>query len=344
MKVLIAEDERVGRQLLKHYLLEWGHQVSEAEDGVQALEMYRADKPEVVITDWTMPRLDGLELAKRVRALGQQGWPFSYIIMLTARAGQDDLVAGLIQGAADDYVIKPFDPAELRARLQVGERTVRLERALSDYNRSLKAKVYEQTQQIRQSQEETIIRLLAALQHRDVETGDHVRRIGLFSALVAQQLGWTLEQVENIRLAAPMHDIGKIGVPDAVLRKPGRLTPAEFEIIKTHTVVGRDILGGSSFAMLQMAEEIAHGHHERWDGGGYPRGLAGANIPEEARIVALADCYDAMSCDRVYRQAMTQDEVLAIMAQGRGSHFDPRLYDVFMGVLPQIQRILAENT
>ncbi|MFH1033479.1 MAG: HD domain-containing phosphohydrolase [Pseudomonadota bacterium] len=343
MKILLAEDEPVSRLLLQHYLQEWGHQVSLAENGRQALERFLAGKQDMVITDWAMPEMDGVELARHIRSLGTEGWPYVYIIMLTGRSSHQDVAQGLIQGAVDDYVIKPFDPGELRARLQVGERTVRLERTLSDYSRGLEAKVRQQTRQIRRSQEETIIRLLAALEHRDVETGDHVRRIGLYSARLAESLGWSPEDVDNIQLAAPMHDIGKIGVPDAVLRKPGALTSEEFEIIKTHCQVGRDILAGSRFAMLQMAEAIAHGHHERWGGGGYPRGLAGEDIPEAARIVALVDAFDAMSCDRVYRPAMSMEQVLEIMQRGRGGHFEPRLYDKFMELLPELRDILSSN-
>ncbi len=343
MRILVAEDEAVSSRLLEHYLSLWGHKALMAGNGRQALGIFQDNQVDLVLTDWTMPEMDGVELARRVRGLGRQGWPYVYIIMLTARSGRDDVVRGLEEGTVDDYVTKPFDPAELRARLQVGERTVRLERALSEYNRSLEAKVRQQTRQIRRSQEETIIRLLAALEHRDVETGAHVRRIGLISAMLADNLGWTAEEVENIRLAAPMHDIGKIGVPDSVLHKPGPLTAGEFEVIKTHTTVGRDILGGSSYPMLQMAEAIAHCHHERWDGGGYPQGLVGLDIPRPARVVALADAFDAMSCDRVYRPAMAEGRVLDILRQGRGSHFEPEVLDLFLGLLPEVRRILVAN-
>ncbi|MFH1058461.1 MAG: HD domain-containing phosphohydrolase [Pseudomonadota bacterium] len=339
MRVLVVEDEAVSRNLLQHYLQRWGHEVTSVTDGAQALAAFLAQPVEIVITDWTMPRMDGLELAGRIRDLGREGWPFVYIIMLTGRDRLEDRVQGLEQGAVDDYVVKPFEPAELKARVLVGERTVHLERQLSEVNRTLEQKVRRQTRVIRRSQEETIHRLLTALQHRDVETGDHVRRIGLMSAAMAEALGWPAEAVENIRVAAPMHDIGKIGVPDRVLRKPGKLTPEEFEAIKTHCAVGHGILGGSQLPMLTMADDIAYCHHERWDGGGYPRGLAGADIPEAARIVAVVDSFDAMTSDRVYRTAMAEDETLAILHSGRGNHLDPRLLDVFLAQLPAIRQI-----
>ncbi|MFZ5586081.1 MAG: HD domain-containing phosphohydrolase [Thermodesulfobacteriota bacterium] len=339
MRVLVAEDEAVSRNLLGHYLQRWGHEVISVTDGAQALEAFLSQPVEIVVTDWIMPRMDGLELAGRIRDLGREGWPFVYIIMLTGRDRLEDRVRGLEQGAADDYVVKPFEPAELKARLLVGERTVRLERQLSEINRTLEQKVRRQTRVIRRSQEETIHRLLMALQHRDVETGDHVRRIGLMSAAMAEALGWPAEAVENIRVAAPMHDIGKIGVPDRVLRKPGRLDAEEFAAIKTHCAVGHGILGGSQLTMLRMADDIAFCHHEHWDGGGYPRGLAGEDIPEAARIVAVVDSFDAMTSDRVYRGAMPEEEALAIMRQGRGSHLDPRLLDVFLAQLPAMRQI-----
>jgi len=214
---------------------------------------------------------------------------------------------------------------------------------LREYGEGLEKIVRKQTRLIRQTQEETIIRLLTALESRDEETGGHVRRIGLFSAHLAGAAGWSQKQVEDIRLAAPMHDIGKIGVPDAILQKNGSLTTEEFEVIKSHTVIGGQILGDSEFPMLQMAHEIALFHHERWKGGGYPENLNGEGIPAAARIVALVDVYDALSQDRVYRKASPEEEVLEKMQKARGSHFDPDFYDLFIQSIPDFRRIAAEN-
>ena len=342
MNILIAEDDAITLRRLQHFLEKWDHHVVTAVNGEDALEKFMAQDVELVITDWMMPKMDGMELVRRIRSGGSDK-PYVYTILLTSRGEKEDVVKGLSEVGVDDYVVKPFEPDELRARLSVGERTVRLERTLREYGKGLEKIVRMQTRLIRKTQEETIIRLLTALESRDEETGGHVRRIGLFSAHLAEKAGWTREEVEDIQLAAPMHDIGKIGVPDAILQKEGPLTTDEFEIIKSHTTIGGQILGDSEFPMLQMAHEIALFHHERWDGGGYPEDLNGEDIPVAARIVALVDVYDALSQDRVYRKACPIDKVLENMRKSRGSHFDPEFFDLFLDSIPDFQRIAAEN-
>ncbi len=342
MNILIAEDDAITRRRLQHFLEKWGHFVIPSENGLDALENFLSKEVDMVITDWMMPEMNGLDLVKHVRSRGREK-PYVYTILLTSRGDKEDVVKGLSEGGVDDYVVKPFEPDELRARLSVGERTVRLERALREYGEGLEKIVRKQTQLIRQTQEETIIRLLTALESRDEETGGHVRRIGLFSALLADAAGWPKQQVEDIRLAAPMHDIGKIGVPDAILQKNGPLTGDEFEIIKSHTEIGGEILGDSEFPMLQMAHEIALYHHEKWTGKGYPKNISGENIPAAARIVALVDVYDALSQDRVYRKASPEHEVIKNMEEGRGSHFDPYYYDLFVRSIPDFKEIAKKN-
>jgi CHASE1-domain containing sensor protein len=212
-----------------------------------------------------------------------------------------------------------------------------------DQQEYLEEKVREQTADIRRANEEVIDRLVSAAQWSDEETGMHIRRTGLLSEVLARAAGWFGDDVEALRQAAPMHDIGKIGIPDAILQKPGKLTPDEFAVMKTHTRIGADILSGSKALMLQMAREIALNHHERWDGKGYPRGLTGKTIPECARIVAIVDVYDALSHDRVYRPALPESEVLTIMQQGAGTHFDPLLMTFFFLHLAEIRRIAQEH-
>ncbi len=342
MNILIAEDDAITLRRLQHFLEKWDHHVTTAANGVEALEKFLDQDVELVITDWMMPEMDGMELVRQIRSGGRDK-PYVYTILLTSRGEKEDVVKGLSEVGVDDYVVKPFEPDELRARLSVGERTVRLERTLREYGKGLEKIVRMQTRLIRKTQEETIIRLLTALESRDEETGGHVRRIGLFSAHLAEAAGWTQEEVEDIRLAAPMHDIGKIGVPDAILRKEGPLTTDEFEVIKSHTTIGGQILGDSEFPMLQMAHEIALYHHERFDGGGYPEDRNGEDIPVAARIVALVDVYDALSQDRVYRKACPLEEVLESMRKSRGSHFDPDLFDLFLEAIPDFRRIAAKN-
>ncbi len=342
MKILIAEDDGVTRRRLQHFLEKWDHQVITSENGLTALEHFLSKDIDIVITDWMMPEMDGLELVGHIRSRGREK-PYVYTILLTSRGDKEDVVKGLSEVGVDDYVVKPFEPDELRARLTVGERTVRLERTLREYGEGLEKIVQKQTRMIRQTQEETIIRLLTALESRSEETGGHVRRIGLYSAYLAEAAGWTKQQVDDIRLAAPMHDIGKIGVPDAILQKEGPLTTEEFEVIKSHTTIGGQILGDSEFPMLQLAHDIALFHHEKWEGNGYPENRSGEEIPEAARIVALVDVYDALSQDRVYRKADAIDEVLRKMNKAKGNHFDPNYYNLFVESQPAFQQIAREN-
>ena len=342
MNILIAEDERINLSRLLRFLEKWGNRVYATNNGLEALETFLSEDIDIIITDWMMPKMDGLELVKHIR--GQAGSkPYVYIMLLTSRSDRDDIVRGFSEAGVDDYIVKPFDPEELKARLSVGERTVRLERTLRDYGRGLEKIVRRQTRVIRKTQEETIYRLLSALESRDEETGGHVRRIAHFSAHLAREAGWQSNRIEDLLLAAPMHDIGKIGVPDTILLKKGRLTAEEFDRIKSHTTIGANILKNSEYPMLQLAEEIAISHHEKWDGSGYPRGLAGEDIPESGRIVALVDVYDALSNDRVYRDASPEDEVIRIMREGRGAHFDADFFDLFIDSLPEFRRIAKEN-
>jgi len=241
------------------------------------------------------------------------------------------------------YLLKPIESGELifQAKKALKRRDLIVERR--QYTATLESQVRQQMQAVRRAHEETILRLLSASRYRDEETGAHVKRTGLYCELFAEVLGWPSEQVQNIRLAAPMHDLGKIGIPDAILQKPSYLTPEEFVVMKTHTIIGARMLEGSESAILQMAHEIAMAHHERWDGSGYPRGLAGLAIPESARILAIVDVYDALTHRRVYHEAVAEEAAMGIMEEGCGKHFDPFLFGVFRALLPEIRRIAQQN-
>lgn len=342
MNILIAEDDAITLSQICHFLEKWNHHVITAKDGMEALEKFLSVDVDIVLTDWNMPKMDGLELVRHISKHSHDK-PYVYVIFLTSRCDKDDVVAALSEEGVDDYLVKPFNPDEMMARIGVGQRTVRLERALKEYGQGLEKIVQKQTRVIRETQEETIYRLLTALETRDEETGGHVRRIALSSAFMAEALGWEADKIEDLRLAAPMHDIGKIGVPDAILQKPGKLTAQEFRIMKTHTTIGGQILAGSHYRMLQIAHDIAVSHHEKWNGNGYPKGLAGENIPLAGRILAVVDVFDALSHDRVYHKTEPEENVLRIMQEGRGSHFDPKLYDLFLELLPKVRVAAAEN-
>lgn len=341
MNILLAEDDTISRKRLAKLLTSWQHQVFENVDGLQAMELFMSSDHDfhMVITDWVMPNLSGLELVKMIRSKNI-GKPYVYIIFLTGKDEKQDIVDALQSAGADDYLTKPFDSNELNARVGVGERIVNLERNLSSYSRGLELIVQQQTQVIREAREELVMRLMSSLQFKDDETGNHVRRIGAYCEAMARSLQWPDEKVEHLRIAASMHDLGKIGVPDSVLKKPARLTEEEYEIIKRHPQIGADILAGTEYPLIETARLISLHHHEKWAGNGYPNGLAGEDISMEGRIVAIADVYDALSNDRVYRPALPQKEVLDIMRQGRGSHFDPEVFDVFLELIDTMQEIL----
>ena len=207
----------------------------------------------------------------------------------------------------------------------------------------MQAECIGQKKKLRAHEEEIAIRLLSAAKHRDQETAAHVRRIGLYAEAMAKALGWSDALAADIRVAAPMHDIGKIGIPDRILLKPGKLTEDEFELMKTHAAIGEDMLSGSNIDLLDMGAEIALCHHERWDGKGYPRGLKGAEIPLTARITTIVDVYDALSHKRVYKKAFDQNSTLSIMSDMVDTHFDPELYAIFIENLPVMKAIKEAN-
>ncbi len=217
--------------------------------------------------------------------------------------------------------------------LQIGREGVLLKNVLEQ-------EVRKRTADIRAREEEIALRLICAADSRDDgETGSHIRRLGLYSELMAKHLDWRQDKIDEIRIAAPMHDIGKIGIPDSILKKPGKLTAEEYELMKTHAEIGAKILSNSQSELVKMAREIALGHHERWDGTGYPKGLKGKQIPISARIVAIADVFDALIHKRVYKKEMSIDEAIKIMQQGRGSHFDPKLFDLFIELKDEMSQI-----
>jgi putative two-component system response regulator len=262
--------------------------------------------------------------------------------MLTGLNDTQTAIKALSAGASG-YLIKPVSPEELLFQTHRSLDHRRLVLDNRNYTVDLERRVLRQTAEIRLAHEETIHRLVAAASMRDEETGAHIRRVGLYSELLAEAIGWSTEVCEQLRLAAPMHDVGKIGIPDAILRKPDKLTTDEYEIMKRHTLIGANVLAGSRSPVLLLAREITLNHHERWDGGGYPNGKQGDEIPETARIVSIVDVYDALTHDRVYRPALSQDASLELMERGRGTQFDPVLLRLFMSLAAEMQRISSEN-
>jgi putative two-component system response regulator len=265
------------------------------------------------------------------------------VLVLTADATSDTKHQALALGARD-FLTKPFDPEEVRLRVSNLLEMRQLQLRVSAHTDELETQVRHRTAELNTARLEVIQRLALAAEYRDDDTHLHAQRIGHTTGLLAAGMGLTSDAVERSRRAAPLHDIGKIAIPDAILCKPGKLTSAEFAVMKTHAALGARLLAGSQSPVLRMAHQIALGHHERWDGSGYPSGLHGTEIPEVARIVAIVDVYDALSHDRIYRPALPESEVLKILRAGRGSHFDPELLDVFMSLLPEMRTIAQTVT
>jgi len=344
MHILFAEDQAMERFFLSSHLRAMGHTVTETANGQEALEALiansssREEEISMLITDWDMPVMSGIELAIKAREIRDNR--YLYIILLTGKGDSYDRVKGFAEGGVDDYVVKPFEIDEVKLRIQVGLRLMQAERSLRDYSNGLERIVQQQTQVIRNTQSEIISRLFNALQSRHAETGSHVRRIGVMSAYLARVLGWATREIDLIQGAAPLHDVGKIGISDDILLKPGALTATERLAIQKHTTIGGKILSGSTSALIQMAERIAVSHHENWDGSGYPSGISGENIPIEARIVSVVDVYDALRSDRVYRKGFDEDTVLTMLREDRGIKFDPWIFDIFINHVDSIRELL----
>lgn len=325
MRVLIADDDLVTTELLRRTLVHAGYDVATATDGVKALAAIETGGFRVLVCDWEMPGLTGPELCRQIR-LKDDG--HVYVIMLTSRSGASSIVEALAAGA-DEFLSKPVEPNELLMRVRTGARIISLE-----------------------TREMAIFALAKLAESRDNDSGAHLERVREYACIMARALrarnepGVDDEFIRNIYLTTPLHDIGTIGIPDAVLLKPGLLTEDEFAIMKRHTVVGAETIDavlrtspGASF--LSMARDIALTHHEKWDGTGYPSGLQGAAIPLAGRIVALADIYDALTTKRTYKTALPHVVARGVIIEGANRHFDPQLVEIFIERQTEFQEVLA---
>lgn len=337
MKVAIVDDTPVNLLLMEKLV---AHQPDCVPmpfgDPAAGLRWCLDNEPDLIIVDYMMPVMDGLEFIQRVRAMhDRDDVP---ILMVTANHERQTRYDALMRGA-NDFLTKPIDKNEFEPRVR---NMLRLRQAHLDTRQRaeiLAEEVRRATTEIFQRERETITRLARAAEFRDPETGAHIQRMARYSALIAERLGMSREQVDNILQAAPMHDVGKLGIPDYILLKPGRLNPEEREIMKQHAMIGHDILKDSASVVVQLGASIALSHHEKYDGTGYPRGLAGEGIPVEGRIVAVADVFDAITSERPYKKSWPIDEALAFLREGRGTHFDPACIDIFFDSLDEVLRI-----
>jgi len=336
-RIMVVDDEPANLKLLALILRTEGYgEVELVQDPREVLERYTAARPDLILLDINMPHLDGFEVMAQLNALDD---PLAApIVVLTAQSGEDFVLRALSAGASD-YLTKPFNRRELLARVHNTLMARLAMRMLHDQNGALEALVRERTLELRKSRLDIVRRLGRASEFRDNETGQHIMRMSHVSALLAQRIGWNDDACELILNASPLHDVGKIGIPDGILLKPGPLSADERDVMQTHTTIGANILSGSENELLIMARDIALSHHEKWDGSGYPDRLAGAQIPLAARIVAITDVFDALTSERPYKKAWTVDDALRFMVDNAGLHFDPQLLSAFQELVPQIQHI-----
>jgi putative two-component system response regulator len=329
--ILVADDTPENIDLLSA-LLRQDYRVKVATSGEKALAIVNStEPPDLILLDIMMPGMNGYDVCRRIKANpDRRGIP---IIFVTAMTSIEDERLGLEVGAVD-YITKPISPPIVAAR-------VRTHLALYDQTRVLEDRVRERTAELFASRQQIIRRLGRAAEFRDNETGNHVIRMSYYARLIAQAIGLGPEATELLFNTASMHDIGKIGIPDAVLLKPGPLSKAEWAVMRQHPEIGAEIIGEHDDELLQTARTIALTHHERFDGSGYPRGLIGEDIPLFGRIVAIADVFDALMTARPYKPAMPIDETLQVMGRNTGLHFDPALMEVLPSVLPDMLRINA---
>ena len=344
-RILIVDDEQRNRRLLAAILEAEGYRPAEAADGEAALDYARRSPPDMILLDIMMPGMDGYEVARALKAdAATKGIP---IVMVTALDDRDARLRGLEAGA-EEFVTKPVDRNELRVRVRNLLRLKEFSDFLAGHNRILDAQVKERTRQLLASYRETIATMTRAASYKDEETGAHVARISFYTVEIAQALGLDAEFCDVIHYASPMHDVGKIAIPDAILLKPGGFEPHEWEVMKSHAGLGGKLLRGTDSPYLVMGAEIADGHHERWDGGGYPLGLAGEAIPISARIMNLCDQYDALRSRRPYKPAFTHERALEIITAGDGrtlpSHFDPAVLAAFKGCTGRFRDIFEAHS
>lgn len=329
-RILIIDDQPANTLLLESILEEEDYEEYKSiTDPRKALPVFLEYQPDLILLDLQMPYMDGFDVMKQLRPRIPHD-TFFPILVLTADINPETKRRALTEGATD-FLTKPFDATEAILRIKNLLQTRALHLQLQNQNQILDKKVHERTLELEETQLEILERLALAAEYRDDDTGEHTQRVGQMSARIAQALSLPQEVVELIRRSAPLHDVGKIAIPDAILLKPGKLTADEFAQMKTHTTLGAKMLSGGRFPLLQMAEEIALTHHEHWDGNGY-LGLSGESIPIAGRIVAVADVFDALTHERPYKKAWSHDEALKEIQNQRGRQFDSTIVDAFLYV------------
>ncbi|MBP2305687.1 response regulator [Azospirillum melinis] len=341
MNILIVDDDRTNLFIMAAIVrrLDDAEPVT-MESPLDAAEWLRGNEPDLILLDQMMPEMDGIELLRHIR--DDARLDTVPVVMITANTAVDIRVRALDEGCSD-FLTKPVVVPEVQARLR-NLLALRHSRALlRDRAALLAAEVERVTAALQRQGEELVNRLSRAAEYRDPETGAHIERMALYSQLVAEAAGCGGAFAQELMKAAPMHDIGKIAIPDMILLKPGRLSPEEMTVMRQHAAIGHRILADSPIPLLRLAAEIALSHHEKFDGSGYPNGLAGPDIPLSGRIVAIADVFDALTSTRPYKRSWKLEEARTYMVENRGGHFDPALLDAFLSRWEEVCRIHHEN-
>jgi len=331
-KILIIDDQKLHLGLLKDIIRKAGYTNIEATtDPQEGIELYRDFKPDILLLDLVMPKIDGFSVMAQLKEIiKNEAMP---ILALSPEKGQDIRLKALEAGATD-FISKPYEGIEVLVRIRNIIAGHLLHNQVKNQNRILEEKVQERTKELRTTRLDIIRRLARAAEFRDEDTGIHIVRMSKLCAKVGKAMGLDDYQCDLLLNASPLHDIGKLGIPDNVLLKPGKLDPSEWEIMKKHAAIGAELLSGSNSDLMEMAEIIALTHHEKWDGTGYPQGLKGEEIPLVGRITAICDVFDALLSKRPYKKAWTFEEVIVEIKAASGKHFDPEVTEAFLGILP----------
>jgi putative two-component system response regulator len=339
-KILVVDDEQANIALLEDVLENEGYaNFKSTADSRKALDLYKEFHPDLVLLDLNMPYLDGFQVMEQLKEVEKDS--YAPILVLTAQSDRNTRLRALAAGARD-YIEKPFDITEVTQRISNMLEIRLLHNQVRDQNPILEEKVRARTRELEETRQEAILRLGRAAEYRDNETGMHVIRMSRLSAKLAKKIGLSDDECQLILQASPMHDVGKIGIPDEILLKPGKLNKDEWAIMKKHPEIGAEILSGSHSAVMKMAESIALTHQERWDGSGYPNNLKGEEIPLAGRIVAICDVFDALTSKRYYKEAFSIEKSMEIIEQSSGKDFESRLVEAFKKALPEMIRIVKE--
>ncbi|MDP8265337.1 MAG: response regulator [Candidatus Aceula meridiana] len=331
-KILIIDDQKLHLGLLKDILKKAGYaNIESTTDPQEGIELYQDFKPDILLLDLIMPKIDGFSVMAQLKeVVKNEAMP---ILALSPEKGQDIRLKALEAGATD-FISKPYEGLEVLVRIRNIIAGHLLHNQVKNQNKILEEKVQERTKELRTTRLDIIRRLARAAEFRDEDTGIHIVRMSKLCTKVGKEIGMDAQQCDLLLNASPLHDIGKLGIPDNVLLKPGKLTPEEWEIMKKHASIGAELLSGSNSDLMEMAEVIAMTHHEKWDGTGYPQGLKGEAIPLVGRITAICDVFDALMSKRPYKKAWTFKEVVDEIKATSGTHFDPKIVDAFLKILP----------